>query len=168
MTSLLLIVDMQEGFRSQEAQSIIPQIVSLKNGFDGVVAFTKFVNQKGSLFERQLQWSALQQESEQSILVEFNLEDKLLFHHATYAVLTTELLDFIQKNDVNKVFLCGVYTDVCITKAAMDCFDHHIDTFVVKDACASLHGDTQHDAAIISLQHILGKDHVVLAKDLNK
>ena len=48
----------------------------------------------------------------------------------------------------------------------MDLFDNGLETFVIEDACNSLHGKLNHDSAISSLGHILGKKRILLTKDI--
>ena len=77
-----------------------------------------------------------------------------------------KLKGFISKNRISKVYLCGIYTDVCIIKTAMDLFDYNIKTFVIEDACNSLHEKKNHDSAIDTLKNILGKKNILLTKDV--
>ena len=166
MKNLLLIIDMQEGFRHAESEIILPNLLKLKKSFYGKIVFSKFVNNKNSLFEKQLSWIKFQNDEDRKLFSELQTSDNIELEHDTYTILNEELKKFINKNKITKVYLCGVYTDVCIIKTAMDLFDNDIETFVIKDACNSLHGRRNHDSAIDSLKHILGKKQILLTNNV--
>ena len=165
---ILIVVDEQEGFRGKESESILSNIQTLMKRFNGLVILTKFVNLKNSLFEKQLKWTKFQTEKDQKIFPEL-LNTKRPFtiiKHKGYTVLNNELKKLLLNNNIQKAYLCGIYTNICIMKTAMDLFDSGFETFVVEDACASLQGKQKHDFAIDSLKYILGKNHIIKTKDI--
>ncbi len=166
MENLLLIIDMQEGFRYQESENILPNLLKLKESFNGKIVFPTFVNDGKSLFEKQLSWTKFQNKEDQKLFSELQTSDNINIQHNTYTVLNNELKEFIKTNKITKIYLTGIYTDVCIIKTAMDLFDNNIETFVIEDACNSLHGKNNHDSAIDSLKHILGKKQILLTDDV--
>ncbi|MEK7202924.1 MAG: cysteine hydrolase [Patescibacteria group bacterium] len=166
MGNLLLIIDMQEGFRCAKSEAILPNLLKLKESFRGKMIFSKFINEKGSLFEKQLQWVKFQNKEDKKLFSELQASNNVELNHNAYTILNDKLLKFIRKNKITKVYLCGIYTDVCIIKAAMDLFDKNIETLIIKDACNSLHGKRNHNLAIDSLKHILGKQQILLTNDV--
>ncbi|PJB17177.1 isochorismatase [Candidatus Falkowbacteria bacterium CG_4_9_14_3_um_filter_38_19] len=166
MESLLLIIGMQKGFRYAESEALLPNLLKLKKSFKGKIVFSKFVNDKDSLFEKQLNWTEFQNEEDKKLFSELRASNNIEFEHNGYTVINEALLQFIKENKIIKVYLCGIYTDVCITKTAMDLFDKGIETFVIEDAYNSLHGKSIHDSAIESLRHILGKKQILLTNDV--
>ncbi len=166
MKDLLLIIDMQEGFRFTESEIILPNILKLRRSFQGKIVFLKFINEKNSLFERQLKWFKFQNKKDQELFSELQAMDNIQLEHNNYTVLNNKLREFIKENNITKIYLAGIYTDVCIIKTAMDLFDEEIKTFVIKDACNSLHGRNNHDSAIDSLKHILGEKQIILTEDI--
>ena len=156
---LLLVVDMQEGFRCSESEEILPNLLKLKENFTGKLVFTKFMNRKNSLFVKQLKWDKFRNEKQQKILSELEPVDNTI-EHTKYTTLNNRLQELLEKNNIEKVYLGGIYTDVCILKTAMDLFDFGIETFVIEDVCTSLHGEKNHDFAINTLSHILGQNHI--------
>lgn len=150
---------MQEGFRYKESEKIIPNVKKLISKFDGKIIFSCFKN-KNPLFEKQLNWTKFQNEEDVKVLKELeNTSPK--FYHTGYTIVDKKITDFIKRNKIDKVYLCGVYTDASIIKTAMDLFDLGIDTFIIKNACASPNGDSNHKSSINSLERILGKNHVI-------
>jgi len=166
MENLLLIIDMQNGFRYPESEAILPNLLKLKKSFKGKIVFSNFVNDKGSLFESQLKWTKFQNNEDKKLFSELQASTNTEFEHNGYTVLTETLLKVIKDRKITKVYLCGIYTDVCIIKTAMDLFDKGIETFVIADACNSLHGRSIHDSAIESLKHILGKKQILSTNDV--
>ncbi|MGM5480382.1 MAG: isochorismatase family protein [Nanobdellota archaeon] len=166
MTSALLIIDMQEGFRAPESEAIIHSIKRLLGSFEGKMLFSAFENKRHSLFETQLHWLSFQQDDDKKIFSEFETQVKKTFTHSGYTVLTNELKDYLCQQNISKVYLAGVFTDVCVIKTAMDLFDSGIETFVIGDSCMSLHGTEIHNGAILSLKKILGEDHVIASEDV--
>lgn len=160
-SDLLIITDMQEGFRRRESMSVIPKLKKTVNKFGGNVVFSIFENKKGSKFEKDLKWKKFQNKNEQQILREFTYLKAKRFKHNGYTILNKSLLDFIKKRHFNTIYLSGIYTDVCIIKTAMDAFDNNMSVKVIGNCCASLHGLNNHKYAIDSLKHIIGKNNVV-------
>lgn len=156
---------MQEGFKYHESEVILPNIVRLKKMFNGKTVFAKFTNKKGSLFESQLKWTKFQNEDDKKLFTELQSPGNIEFYHEGYTVLGKDLIKFIKDNRIGEVYICGVYTDVCVTKTAMDLFDNNIKAFVIEDACNSLHGKSYHDSAIETLKHILGKQQIISTDD---
>ena len=166
MNNLLLIIDMQEWFRQEKSEKILPNIMMLKKSFKGKIVFSKFSNNKNSLFEKQLNRFKFQNTNDKKLFFELKSEDNVEIQHNTYTILNNELKEYIKLNNISKVYLAGIYTDVCIIKTAMDLFDENIITYVIEDACNSLHGKSNHDLAIDSLKHILGKKQIISTKHL--
>lgn len=168
MKDLLVVVDMQEGFRSQALVSITSNIKKLLMNFRGEIIFLCFKNKRSSMFENSLKWKKFHDRKEQRIVKELgNVKSRKIFHTG-YTIFDNALMGFVKKNEFKKVYLCGVYTDVCIIKAAMDAFDNGIKCRVIHDASNSPHGKNNHRFAVESLGHIIGKGNVVSVKDVIK
>ena len=166
--NLLVFIDLQEGFRSTELLSILPNIKRLITNFNGIKVCSIFVNEINSQFEQILQWKNFQKGADQKLIKELTEYPLKYFKHNGYTVLTDELLRLIQKRDISTLYISGVYTDVSIVKTAMDSFDKSIQGKVIEDACASLHGKNSHNQAIESLKHIIGEKNIVQTKELVK
>jgi nicotinamidase/pyrazinamidase len=66
---------------------------------------------------------------------------------------STGLEDYLNKNDVKKVYLVGVATDYCVLYSALDAIDLGFDIFVIEDGCAGIDlqkGDIQKSFNAIS------------------
>ena len=166
MDKLLLVIDMQEGFRHPASEGIVATLLGLNEAFKGVVRYARFVDTPNSQFESQLDWRKFQNDKEQRLFREFQVLNVTSFSHSGYTVFTPELQDYVTREQIKEVYVTGIYTDVCVLKTVMDIFDAGIEVFVVADACASLHGESNHKYALDSLRHIVGKDHVMMSADL--
>lgn len=166
MTELLLVVDLQEGFRFKETEKTIPKISNLLESFEGKTVFACFKNTPDSTFERTLGWEQFQGEEDTRILEEFRDSNYEKVFHEGYTVLNESLKKLIKGEGISEIYICGVYTDVCISKAAMDAFDQGFNVSVISDCCASPHGDKNHEAAIDTLKHVIGEDNVISIEEL--
>src|SRR3989338_7021204 len=165
MKDLLIVVDMEEGFRSPASEAIVPAIKELIWGFRGEIVFACFRNERGSMFDNALKWKKFQNKREQDIMHELRGSQRKVLHK-NYTIIDNKFASYIKKSRFRNVYIAGIYTDVCIIKAAMDAFDNNIRAKVVRDACGSLHGGPNHKFAIDSLKHIIGKNNVVATKDV--
>ena len=161
MSDLLIIIDMQEGFRCKLLEKIIPNIKNLIKVFNGKIVFSSFENQNKSAFENLLKWKKFQRKKEKVLLVEFHKYKFPVFWHNSYTVLNNNIFNYIKKNGFNTLYLGGIYTDVCIIKTAMDCFDLGLKIKVIADCCISLHSQKHHNIAIDSIGHIIGKKNLL-------
>ena len=162
----LIVIDMQEGFRHAESEAITRKILKLARGFRGEVIFSVFIDKPNSMFERELHWPKFQSAKNQELFKELRPVARTIVQHKGYSVLTNRLRKLLKEKKIESVYLCGIYTDVCVIKASMDLFDNGIDVKVIADACASLHGDGNHRYALDSLRHIIGTKNVIEASNL--
>lgn len=164
--SCVLIIDMQEGFRSLQSELITSEIINLIDRFKVDYNFLLFKNENNSLFEKQLGWTKFQTDLDQELMKEFKEFDFPKFWHSSYTIFTEEIKNVIKDSNYKKIYLAGVYTDVSIIKAAMDGFDLGLEMFVFEDATNSLHGQNNHESALDSLKHIIGASHVIKSTDV--
>lgn len=163
---LLIVVDMQEGFHCPETENIVSKIKKIIQSFEGEVVFSCFRNPESSFFEDQLSWYDFQNKEDVELLEELKPFKENIIFHAGYTIFNQEMKELVQKEDIEKIYLTGVYTGVCITKAAMDIFDKGIEVSVISDACASPHGIESHKAALDTLKHVIGEENVVSMENI--
>lgn len=167
LMKLLIIIDMQQGFRSEESERLLENIKALIRRFgEKNAVFACFRNAEGSAFGRKLGWKGLQNAEDTNIIKELDSKDIRKVWHSGYTVLNTDMKNLLKERGIDRIFICGVYTDVCVIKAAMDFFDAGFDVFVIEDVCASLHKKSNHDSAIESMKHIIGKENVIRAENI--
>ncbi|MDA3855421.1 MAG: cysteine hydrolase [Candidatus Woesearchaeota archaeon] len=160
MNRLLIIVDMQEGFRDDNILKLVSSIRNLVMSFNGDVVFSCFENEKDSNFERVLNWKVFQNEYDRELLKELSDLSFKKFKHNTYSVFSEELFEFMEENEYDEILLCGVYTDVSIFYGAIDLFDLGIPVRVVSDCVTAQDGATN-GVFLNSLKRVIGKDNVL-------
>ena len=70
-------------------------------------------------------------------------------------------LQLLKENDINAVDICGIDTDICVTKCAVDLFERDITPYVLKDYCAT-HADADiQESALIILARYIGKSQII-------
>jgi nicotinamidase-related amidase len=70
--------------------------------------------------------------------------------------LTPELENYLREQQVERLVLCGIATDGCVLKSAVDAFERGIEPVVVTDACASHGGSEIHEAGLLLLGRFIG------------
>jgi nicotinamidase-related amidase len=163
---MLLVVDMQNGFMPDKCRHIIPVVTELIKHFlaEGKpVAFTRFINTANSSYVKLIHWSRVMQEPETRIIDELQQYTSTVFNKHYYSAFTEDFLRFISKNQIDKLYLCGVATDSCILKTAIDSFERDIEPIVVEDACFSHGGQQAHDSGLFLLRRNIGKNQIKMA-----
>ena len=159
MNDVLVIVDMQEGFRGPDALSVVPRVNRLAAAFNTVI-HCEFYSEPGDRYARRLNWTLFEKAGQQEPLPELKLpRNHTTIRHNTYDI-SAELLAAAPAKP-RRWFLCGVYTNICIQLTALKLFDADEDVFIVENACASLHGQAQHELAIHLLSRSIEKANII-------
>ena len=169
MSEILLVVDMQNGFMSNKCRHIIPTVIKLIERFLGagkLVEFTRFINIADSNYVKLIHWSRLMQEPETSIIDQLQPYINNIFETPYYSAFTENFSSFILINKVSKIYLCGVATDSCILKTAIDSFERGVEPVIIEDACFSHGGQQAHDAGIFLLKRNIGKNQIQMADEV--
>ncbi|AIT09336.1 Isochorismatase [Candidatus Francisella endociliophora] len=140
----LIIIDVQNFFITEDMHQLPRQIKELiiSKNFDHVI-FCKFVNDPQSNFYKILDWKYCEESPDIDIhpeMLEFVNENNV-FEKSTFSAFKSELPVFLNKENINKLYLCGVDTDACILASAFDAFDLGYDVEILIDYCQSSNGD---------------------------
>jgi len=162
---LLLVIDMQEGFRFDNVTNLTSAISRSCEHFTGRVMFACFKNEKGSRFERELGWRNFQSPADQEVLEELrHLEFDCLWHSGL-GILNESFQDYYRIEGVEKVFVAGVYLDVSVIKFCMDCFDSDIHCKILSD-CVTAQSSINDDRYLASLSRVIGDSNIISSSDL--
>jgi len=63
--------------------------------------------------------------------------EKVIVKHEVNSFLNTDLLDYLRKNGITKLVLCGMQTNMCLEGATRAASDYGFDCTVIHDACAA-------------------------------
>lgn len=158
--TLLLIIDVQKNFINDNTKKIPNKITNLinKNHFD-YIAFTKFINDEISNFYKILNYKGCINENDRKIVLD--TQNNKVFTKRIYTAVNDEFKTYIKENEIEKVYLCGIDTDACVLKTAIDLFENNIDVKVIENCCMSHSGKKYHNYAIKMLKKLIGKGSII-------
>lgn len=155
----LLIVDVQNGFLRDCTAHIPVMVEKLQHSYQTVIA-TQFYNQEGSFFRTLIQWERLKVDTDEFDLAFSLKEGAQRIVKPTYTCVDVRFLDFLRRNEIQRVDICGIDTDICVTKCAVDLFEANVEPVVLKDYCASTAGDEAHNFALKTIGRFIGRRQV--------
>lgn len=165
---VLLVIDMQNGFLGEKSRYIIPNVVTLASECQRrsiPIVFTRFHNREGSPYETLIGWRRLRTETETNITDELSDFAGQIIDKDFYSAFTEEFEQLVKKNGWQTLILCGVATESCVMKTAVDAFERNLTPVVVSDACASHAGVDVHSAGLMILGRFIGKDQLVTTEE---
>lgn len=157
---LLLIIDLQESFIN-ESTKLLPQKIEkllISNKFDYIV-FTKFINDDNSNFYRILNYKGCMTEKDRNIVID--TKNCKIIEKRVYTAYNDELKSYIDSNNIKTIYLCGIDTDACVLKTALDLFENNLDVKVIEDCSMSHSGIEYHNSAINMLRKLIGNQNVI-------
>lgn len=165
MKSLLIVIDLQKGWRHKTAtEPAMLKTIELCKQFSGDIIHCCFRNDKKSLFYKQLGWRRFFDSTDTDQIPEVTPLNLPIKWRSTYSCVTEETLPIIKQYD--HVYIAGVFTDISVTATAMEIFDLGIPVSVVADCVATLHGPAVQQSSLRSLDFAVGKHHLVKLKQL--
>jgi nicotinamidase-related amidase len=169
----LVVVDVQNGFVTEHSAHVVPIIVDLvrhwqESGRD--VVFTRYINHPGSIFERAMGWSKLQGTPEIDIVSElqpFTASAIAVIDKRIYSMFTDEGVQLAGDRSWTEMYVCGIDTEVCVLKTAVDAFERDILPRLIVDASASHSGSDAHEAGLLVAQKMIGRRQLVRIVDIS-
>jgi nicotinamidase-related amidase len=173
MSDLLIVVDMQNGFVNERSKRVVRPTANflqswLERGGSAVV--TRFINPPGSKWEDLIHWKRLRESPEIDLVQEIaeviapfiSLGQVLIVDKSSYTSLTQSVIDHIEAQRAKDIYLCGVDTDACVLKTAVDVFEYNdLRPFVLTDLCASSAGESVHDAGLLLVGRYIGTRQMI-------
>ena len=157
----LLIIDVQKGFITPATAHIPERVETLQHQF-GTVMISRFFNPPGSPYRRLMGWEHFAPGSEATELAFSPRADAEIFDKPIYSALSPQLEAFLNRAGIDEVALCGIATDNCVLKSAVDLFEAGYKPMVIHDSCASHGGIQCHEAGLLLLRRLIGEEQVVL------
>lgn len=148
----LIIIDVQNYFINELTKSIPKKIADhiSKHDYDFIV-FTKFINKKGSNFFKLLNWTKMLSGNETKVhnsLIKFS-DKKNVFAKTSYSIFKARgFKEYLEKNKINSLYLCGIDTEACVLASAFEGFDLGFDVKIIKKLCSSHSGKILHNSAL--------------------
>lgn len=163
--SLLLVVDVQNGFVNEQSRHVVKPIKDLVTKWQkerkGPVIYSRFVNLENSPWRRLFNWHKMASEPETSIHPDLPTSDVQIFKKGTYSAWSPEVQLVCLGEHVETVVVCGIDTDQCVMETAIDVFDAGLRPIVAKDCCASAAGPKFHTAGLLLLERLIGTAQVI-------
>jgi nicotinamidase-related amidase len=162
---LLVVVDLQRDFIVPETEHLPRLVEGLTRLYPAVIA-TRFLNHPGSLFETEVDCFSCHRGTPGAEIA-FRPAAPMTVIYKTGNGLTgaraatRRALDEASVEPGGEVHLCGVDTDACVLKVALDLFDMGYRPRILLDACASGNGTDYHERAIDIFTRQLGKKAVL-------
>lgn len=162
MNLCLFVIDLQNGFIAPNTSHVIQRIKSLleQHLFEYVI-FTRFLNTLDSPYVRYLNWNQLFSETERKIVDDIEPFAKFIFNKTIYTACNESTLRFLKKKDIHTVLICGIDTEGCVLKTAIDFFENNINPYILEYYSASNGGDNCHQAAILVLSQLIGRSNII-------
>lgn len=126
MKTAIIVVDVQKFFL-HDAPNDFPKKVAehIKATNYPVVAFTVFKNQPDSNFVRSLKWKKSMSHTDTKLPPEFDefIKDNVFVRAAYSGFESTNLHEYLTRQAIEKVVICGMDTDACVLATAFSAFD---------------------------------------------
>ena len=167
----LVVIDAQVGFLKDTTVTIIPRIKKLVRGFveaDAPVVFSRYHNYPGSPFERLLHWYKVRDEEDVRLIPHLDelTARATVIDKTGYTVFVEDMDKLIAATGCTDVVLCGVDTETCVLKSAVDAFERGLVPWIVRDACTSNGGMAMHRLGLRVARRFVGPGQVIRASEL--
>lgn len=169
--TVLVVIDMQNGFIHPSSAYVVPVVTDLVRRWDaagGDIVFTRFHNAPGSLYERLMGWT------EVAVPPDTDLVDELLPYEAKhqvvdkpgYTLFTESGSQVIKDGGWSDLVFCGLTTESCVLKGAVDAFERNLTPWMVTDASATHGGKAAHEAGLLVARRFIGAGQLITTADL--
>lgn len=168
----LVVVDMQNGFVNERSRHVIPAVVNLVRLWQhagGDTIFTRYINYPDSPYERLIRWSRLQTSPEIDIvdeLMPYLDKARGVIDKPIYTLFTDEGAKIVREGGWTDLVFCGIATESCVLKSAVDAFEMGYTPWVVHDASASHDGTATHEAGLLVTRRFIGARQLIDAHAL--
>ncbi|ANY06753.1 isochorismatase family cysteine hydrolase [Pseudonocardia sp. HH130630-07] len=169
---VLVVVDVQNGFVTEHSQHVVPVVERLARewleaGRD--VVFTRYLNYDDSPFEKIMGWSKLKDSPEIDIvdeLQEHSSRAVAVVDKKIYTLFNEDGIALASERGWTDMFVCGIDTEVCVLKTAVDAFELGIRAWLLVDASASHSGPAPHDAGVLVGQKMIGRRQTITTAEI--
>ncbi len=161
---VLIVVDLQVGFLNEHSTPVIDSVRGLIKEArvrQVPVLFTRFRNLPNSPFEKLVGWTKVRDKPETDLYPMMFADVDHHIEKLFYTACTNEFLALAAQHSWRTLVICGLSTESCILKTAVDAFEHRFTPIVVADACASDLGRQTHLKGLEIIRILIGNDQVM-------
>ncbi|WP_327038807.1 cysteine hydrolase [Micromonospora maris] len=168
---VLVVTDMQNGFVREQSAHIVPVVVDLVRRWQaagGDALFTRYLNYPGSPFERFFGWQRLQSPPDIDFVPELQpyVDHGVTLDKRIYSPFTPEGVALFKQRGWEEFYFCGIATESCVLKGAVDAFEHDFTPWLIADASASHAGTEAHDAGLLVARRFIGPRQVISRNEI--
>ena len=88
-------------------------------------------------------------------------EKSVLILKSQYSLIQPYFLNELETKKINSIDICGIDTEVCVLKNAVDLIENNIRPRILTRFCASTAGMDAHKFGINTLLRFIGKEQVI-------
>jgi len=172
--AVLVIIDVQHGFVRPASAHVVPGIRDLAGRWTragGTTVLTRYLNRDGSAFERLIGWSGMMPGTPDVELVPEMAgaarRAVAVVDKHTYSSLTEEVCGLIAEHGWTDLYLCGIATESCVLKTAVDAFEAGLTPWIITDLSASHAGEEAHQAGLLVSSRFIGRGQLITAADVD-
>lgn len=172
--SALVVIDMQNGFVNDRSRPVIPVVVDLVARWQrsgAPVVFTRYHNYPGSPFERLIKWSQLQTSPGVDLIPELaDAADQAVatIDKKIYSLFNAEGIALVEDQRWTDLVFCGIATESCVLKSAVDAFERDVTPWIVTDGSASHGGTAAHEAGLLVASRFIGGGQLIQSTDVER
>jgi nicotinamidase-related amidase len=172
-STALVVIDMQRGFVHPNSAYVVPVVTDLVRRWQdagGATVFTRFINAPGSQFERLLQWRAVSNPPQTDIVDELAPHLALataVIDKPAYTLFTAEGAGVVARGGWSDLVFCGLTTESCVLKSAVDAFEHGLTPWVLTDASATHAGPAAQEAGLLVTRRFIGSGQLITTDDIH-
>jgi nicotinamidase-related amidase len=165
--AVLVVVDVQNGFVTEGSRHVVPVITDLVERWQasgGDTVFTRYINYEGSPYQRLIKWNELMTSPQIDIvpeLIPYADKATAIIDKRVYSVFADDNgRRLISERGWTNIYICGIDTDGCVLKTAVDAFELNLTPWVIEDASASHNGATVHEMGVFITQRLIGRGQI--------
>lgn len=170
--SVLIVVDVQNGFVSTKSAPIVPAVADLVERWsaEGLpYVMTRFHNTAGSPFETLIKWTRMQAAPETDIVDELApaVPGALaVIDKRTYSSFTDEFVELQREHGWKNIVVAGIATESCVLKTCVDAFEADLVPWLVTDASYSHAGEEAHEAGLLVARRFIGRGQLITSSQV--
>jgi nicotinamidase-related amidase len=170
--TVLVVVDVQNGFVGSRSRHVVPVIVDLVHRWQargGSTIFSRYLNYPGSPYERLIGWTRMRSAPEADLVTElqpYAAKAVAVVNKTIYSLFNDQGVDIFARGGWTDLLICGIATESCVCKTAVDAFERDLTPWVLVDACASHAGTATHEAGLVVTGRFIGKRQLISTSDL--
>lgn len=169
-SAVLAVIDVQNGFVNEESRHVVPVIADLVSRWQahgGDTLFTRYLNYSGSPWERLINYTEMHGEPGTSLVDElrpYSARATCVVDKTIYSLFSDSGADIVREHGWTDVYLCGIDTECCVLKTAVDAFERNLTPWVLTDACASHSGPKSHEAGLLVTSELIGPGQMIATR----